>query len=185
MNKTDRRVVKTRESIRKAFLHLIQIKDFQQITVTELAEAANIDRKTFYLHYNSTADVLKEFETELEGKVSLLLHKNSSFDIHSFFQGLNIIMMEDIGVYRRISETNSYSFLKTACKDILKATIKESFYKESGMTSEKFNVYAEYISSGIIGIYTGWLTSNSGISLEELTDTAKDAVLRGWSQIVK
>jgi AcrR family transcriptional regulator len=185
MNITDRRVVKTRESIRKAFLQLIQIKDFQQITVTELAEAANIDRKTFYLHYNSTADLLKEFETELEGKVKLLLLKNASFDIHSFFQGLNTIMMEDIGLYRHISETTSYSFLKTACKDILKATIKESFFKESGMTVEKFNVYAEYISSGIIGIYTAWLTSESGISLEELTDTAKDAVLQGWSKIVK
>lgn len=185
MNKTDRRVVKTKESIREAFLQLIQSKEFQKITITELADAANIDRKTFYLHYNSTLDILKEFETELAGKVMVLLKTHKNFDMNFFFQGLNKIMMEDIGLYRRISETTSYAFLLTECKDILKNTIKESFYDNSGMTVQKFNVFAEYISSGIIGIYTNWLSSNSGMPLEELTDTAKDAVLGAWNQIVK
>lgn len=185
MKKTDRRIVKTKEIIRKAFLQLIQSKEFQKITVTELANAANINRKTFYLHYNSTVDILKEFETELAGKVMILLKAHKEFDMNFFFQGLNKIMMEDIDLYRRISETTSYAFLQTECKDILKNTIKESFYDKTGMTVKKFNVYSEYIASGIIGIYTNWLRSNSEMSLEELTDTAKDAVLGGWSQIIK
>ena len=184
MNKIDRRIVKTKEGIRKAFLQLIQSKEFHLITVTELANLANIDRKTFYLHYNSTADILKEFEAELAGKVLMLLKKNQTFDMNSFFQGLNKIMMEDIGLYRRISETTSYAFLQTECKDILKNTIKESFYTKSGMSAEKFNVYAEYIASGIVGIYTNWLSSISEMSLEELTDTAKDAIANGWSRII-
>ena len=185
MNKTDRRIVKTKESIRKAFLQLIQSKEFHKITVTELADTANIDRKTFYLHYNSISEILEEFEAELAGKVMALLKSHKNFDINFFFQGLNKIMMEDIGLYHRISETTSYSFLQTKCKDILKNTIKESFYGKTGMTAQKFNVYAEYIASGIIGIYTDWLRSNSGMPLEELTDTAKAAVLGGWNQIIK
>lgn len=185
MSKIDRRIVKTKDSIRKAFLRLIQSKEFPKITITELADAANIDRKTFYLHYSSTADILKEFETELAGKVMLLLKGHKNFDMNFFFKGLNQIMIEDIGLYRRISETTSYAFLQTECKDILKKTIKESFYNKAGMTVQKFNVYAEYIASGIIGIYTDWLRSGSGMSLEELTDTAKDAVLGGWGQILK
>lgn len=184
MNKMDRRVMKTKESLRKAFLQLIQNKEFQLITVTELANLANIDRKTFYLHYSSTADILKEFETELAGKVLLLLKKNQEFDINSFFQGLNAIMLEDINLYRRISKTASYAFLQTECKDILKVTLREAFYAKSGMSAEQFNVHAEYIASGIIGIYTDWLNSGSELSLEELAETAKEAVLNGWRNIV-
>ena len=185
MDKTDRRIVKTKENIRKAFLQLIQSKEFHKITVTELANIANIDRKTFYLHYNSIGDILKEFEAELASKAMILLKAHKNFDMTFFLQGLNKIMMEDIGLYHRISETTSYSFLQTECKDILKNTIKESFYDKTDMTARKFNVYAEYIASGIIGIYTDWLRSNSRTSLEELTDTAKDAVLGVWSQIIK
>lgn len=185
MDKIDRRIIKTKESIHKAFLRLLQSKEFHMITITELAEEANIDRKTFYLHYNSIADILKEFETGLAGKVLTLLKKDQTFDLNSFFQGLNAIMMEDIGLYRRISESTSYAFLKTECKDILKNTIKESFYENSGMSPKVFNVYAEYIASGIIGIYTNWLSTNSGMSLNELNDIAIDTVSNGWSRIVK
>lgn len=181
MSKTDRRIVKTKESIRKAFLQLIQSKDFHKITITELANAANIDRKTFYLHYNSIGDILKEFEAELADKVMILLREQKNFDLNFFFQGLNKIMLEDISLYRHISETSSYSFLKTECKEILKNTIKESFFDKTNMEISKFNVHAEYIASGIIGIYTNWLSSDSGMSLEELTDTAKNAVLKGGS----
>lgn len=185
MKKIDRRIVKTKDSIRKSFLQLLQTKEFHLITVTELANLANIDRKTFYLHYNSIADILKEFESELADKVLLLLQKSTKFNIDFFFQGLNKIMMEDIGLYRKISETTSYAFLQTECKDILKNTLSESFYSKTDMTLQKFNVYTEYIASGIIGVYTNWLCSGSKISLEELTDTAKDAVANGWNKIIK
>lgn len=185
MDKTDRRIVKTKAAIHKAFLELLQRKEFQLISVTELAALADIDRKTFYLHYNSTADILKEFELQLADKVTQLLKEEVSFDIDSFFQGLNRIMMEDIGLFRRISDTTAYAFLLTECKDILKNTLIESFYRKNDMSLQKFNVHAEYISSGIIGIYTNWLRTGSLLSLEELTDTAKDAVSNCWTHIVK
>lgn len=185
MKKPDRRVLKTKQAIHKAFLQLLQNKEFQSITITELADLANIDRKTFYLHYNSIGEILKDFEMELANKVVTLMKKTDSFDIHAFFEGLNHIMLEDIGLYRRISETTSYAFLRSECKDILKDSLQESFLADSNLPAAKFNVYAEYVASGIIGIYTNWLLSDSSISLEELTDTAKDAVANGWNRLTQ
>lgn len=52
-NKTDLRVARTRESIRKAFDELILEKDADRITVKELTERAGIHRKTFYLHFDT------------------------------------------------------------------------------------------------------------------------------------
>ncbi|AIQ51324.1 TetR/AcrR family transcriptional regulator [Paenibacillus sp. FSL R7-0331] len=184
MKKVDRRVIRTKNSIRTAFLELIQSRDFELITVTDLAITADIDRKTFYLHYNSLIDVLQEFQNQLAEKVSSLLKNNQDFNIDSFFQGLNTIMMEDIGLYRHISKSTSYAFLKSECKDILKNTLKNSFYDQTVMSPQMFNVYSEYIASGIIGIYTDWLSSSSKMPLEELTETAKDVLLSGWEKIV-
>ena len=185
MKKIDRRIQKTKEGIRNAFIQLIQSKDYSSITITELANLANIDRKTFYLHYTSIDDVLKEFGAEATDRVRVLLKNTQPFEIKKFFQGLNQIMLDDINLYRHISTETSYAFFLTQCKDILKNSLIESFYNKSGLSKERFDVYAAYISSGIIGIYTNWLSSNSTMSLEELTKVAIDAVENGWIQIVK
>lgn len=185
MVKTDRRIIKTKTSIRKAFCQLIIKKEFKSITITDIAELADINRKTFYLHYSSIEDILMEFEEELSGKVLALIKDKEALDIGSFFQGLNNIMMEDIELYRRLSKTTTYSFLLIQCKNILKNSITESFYKESDMSSEVFNVYAEYISSGIISVYTDWLNSNSKLTIEELTEIAKNVVSHSFDKIAK
>ena len=55
--KIDRRVLKTRQAIEEALASLILKTDYDKITVSALAKEANINRKTFYLHYDSVDDV--------------------------------------------------------------------------------------------------------------------------------
>ncbi|MBQ7228809.1 MAG: TetR family transcriptional regulator, partial [Clostridia bacterium] len=58
----DRRVARTKKNIYRAFFRLVQTKAIDDITVSELARAADIDRKTFYLHYQTVRDVFVEFK---------------------------------------------------------------------------------------------------------------------------
>jgi AcrR family transcriptional regulator len=44
----------------EALLSLLEKKDFEYITVKEICEVAGVNRSTFYLHYENTADLLKE-----------------------------------------------------------------------------------------------------------------------------
>ena len=57
---TDRRVLRTKKNIRQAFLHLLSEKSLSQITVKELSNLADINRKTFYMYYSNIEDILKE-----------------------------------------------------------------------------------------------------------------------------
>ncbi len=50
-NKTDPRVVKTRNSLRKALVYLMRREKLEDISVQKITETANITRGTFYLHY--------------------------------------------------------------------------------------------------------------------------------------
>lgn len=54
-NKDDRRVKRTKKSIREAFLSLLEQKDYDQITVTDIIEKADYNRATFYRHYHDKA----------------------------------------------------------------------------------------------------------------------------------
>ncbi|MBQ2217359.1 MAG: TetR/AcrR family transcriptional regulator, partial [Firmicutes bacterium] len=62
--KEDRRVVRTKKAIRSAFAELLSEKDYNDITVTDIAERADINRKTFYNYYRNTEDLVKEIECE-------------------------------------------------------------------------------------------------------------------------
>ena len=49
--KLDRRVIKTKKAIRNAFAKLISEKDINKITIKDIADTADINRKTFYNYY--------------------------------------------------------------------------------------------------------------------------------------
>jgi AcrR family transcriptional regulator len=57
-NKVDRRVLKTQEALKKAVLELMAEKSFDDITIQEIADRANINRGTLYLHYQDKYDLL-------------------------------------------------------------------------------------------------------------------------------
>lgn len=57
----------TKDLIRKEFIKLLNKKRLHNITVTELAKACNIERKTFYYHYDNLTELVKEiFDEELD-----------------------------------------------------------------------------------------------------------------------
>ena len=53
MHKTDRRTQRTREQLQKALIELIGEREYDDITIQDIVDRANIGRTTFYLHYNS------------------------------------------------------------------------------------------------------------------------------------
>lgn len=57
---TDLRVKRTLKSIRNAFFTLVMEKNYSDISITELTELAEINRKTFYLHYASLDELVDE-----------------------------------------------------------------------------------------------------------------------------
>jgi AcrR family transcriptional regulator len=56
---TDRRVRRTRELLRRAFLSLLQEKGYDRITVQDILDRADVGRSTFYAHYRDKDDLLR------------------------------------------------------------------------------------------------------------------------------
>lgn len=60
MNKSESKYFHTAECMDEAFLKLLEKKEFPYISVKEICEKAGVNRSTFYLHYESVADLLAE-----------------------------------------------------------------------------------------------------------------------------
>ncbi len=69
-NKTDRRIQRTRQSLKVSLLELIKEKDYDAISTEEITERANVGRATFYKHYKDKEDLLlEEFREMADEKV--------------------------------------------------------------------------------------------------------------------
>ena len=64
----DKRYEKKELLIKETFKELLSNKNYEDITVQELTNKDKIDRKTFYLHYNTLDDLLKSIQNELANK---------------------------------------------------------------------------------------------------------------------
>ena len=60
MNKNERKYFNTARKMDEALITLLEKKDFAYITIKEICDTAGVNRSTFYLHYENTADLLNE-----------------------------------------------------------------------------------------------------------------------------
>lgn len=60
MNKKESKYFSTAIKMDEALILLLEKKEFEYITIKEICDKAGVNRSTFYLHYENTADLLKE-----------------------------------------------------------------------------------------------------------------------------
>ncbi len=81
MNKTkaitDRRYQRTHELIIRSAIELAERNGWEKVSVTKLAEKANINRNSFYIHFNTINDVFDEIEKEVVSKYRDFLRSSS------------------------------------------------------------------------------------------------------------
>lgn len=106
MKKEDRRIQKTKAAISAALFDLLEEKDFDQISINDIADRAKVNRGTIYFHYADKFDLLdKIIEDRLED-----LRAVCSPDSLGFYRkkNLNIISLRCIN-FLRITTGSSLS----------------------------------------------------------------------------
>lgn len=187
--KKDRRIEKTRKSIRDALISLLAQKDLSQITVKELSARADINRKTFYMYYANINDILDKIGDEIVEKLLNIIKNydftDSGFDAYTLFCSLNQIINDDFDLYRGLIFSNTYNYILLKIKNTIKETLIERYASKITVSKDLLSLYAEYVASGIISMYIEWFHTDSKVSLEELAKAVSDVTLFGFSSYRK
>ncbi|MFP5109279.1 TetR/AcrR family transcriptional regulator [Neobacillus sp. C211] len=83
MTKVDRRVLKSQEAIKKAFIELLNEKGFDKMTIQDISDLANVNRRTVYLHYLDKFDLLDKLIEEHINNLKEMFVSLSETDINT------------------------------------------------------------------------------------------------------
>ena len=172
--KHDLRYIKTEKAIRKTFHELLQEKDISRITVKELTERAEINKTTFYAHYETLPDLVNTLESENIdyiinnlGQVQLLF-TNSDFFIDNLYHNL-----KDCNIAKISQNGNrNVTFLQKLKERIEKELEEQQIHPED---YKKIAALLLFVFHGILGI------ANADIDDEITLNTIKLFVKNGIS----
>lgn len=183
----DRRQIKTKKAIYAAFFELLKEKDMSKITISELARRAEIDRKTFYLHFDSVSDIYNELGSKMVGILKETITdfgKNGLIDsAYALFMTVNEILNERLELLREIMKSNDFTAFIFNVKDELCNEIIKMYEKSEYGDSEKFKLKAEFIASGTVSMYLRWFKGETKLSMDELALLAGSMIVHGISGI--
>lgn len=180
--KEDLRTRRTKECIRKAFEEMICEMDYEQISIKELTERANINRKTFYLHYNTLDDLLREVQNEM---AHMFIERTKGLERPRDMDKITreyFLVHEELGkLGERITCSGSYKYIsRRITSDIMTET-----WKDNRQNPYIQNVIMTFVSQSTLEIYKQWVADGKKISLEDIIKIATDLVCNGVNGMTK
>ncbi|MBU8720709.1 MULTISPECIES: TetR family transcriptional regulator [Bacillus] len=150
----DRRVVRTREALQKAFLDVLaEKKDYAAITISDITRKSNIRRATFYDHYANKEELLRTMIQRSCAEIIDHLTIASSPNEFSLKEAEKALasLLSDLSNMPIVHFLNREWGVPHVIPDMFKAL--ESFYlhQQTDIHAEK-KLYAHYVSAMIIGL---------------------------------
>lgn len=179
----DRRVIRTKKAIRNAFAQLLSVKELDDITVKDIAELADINRKTFYSYYSGVHMILEETENEIvedfEAAIRDLPPEKLVREPYLLFSRLSAIINADMDFYEPLMKVNRSSSLIAKVSEMLKQKVRESYAAFSRVGEETFNIMVDFTFSGLFSVYQSWFNSERRQSIEEISRTLSTLCFEG------
>lgn len=174
----DRRQQKTRKAVFQAFITLLGEKSYNNITVQEIIDRADIGRSTFYAHFETKDDLLKELCEELFGHIidSAMdcththgLYSDGNAPESVFCHLLQHLQENDSNILGLLSCESSEIFLRYF-KDSLNELIRVQLLSREGRSNPALpdDFLINHISGSFVEMVQWWLKGKRKQPPEEL-----------------
>ena len=174
----DRRQQKTRTAIFSAFTSLLAEKSYSKITVQEIIDAANVGRTTFYAHFETKDDLLKELCEELFGHIigSAMdcththgLYSDGSAPESVFCHLLQHLQENDKNIIALLSCESSEMFLRFF-KDSLNELVRSQFINQNRKANTDIpeDFLINHISGSFVEMVLWWIKGHRKQMPEDL-----------------
>ena len=163
----DRRQRKTREAIFTALIDLLSKKDFSQITVGQIIDKADVGRTTFYAHFETKEDLLKQLCEDLFCHIADAAQGNQKAHRHLFhceapdsvfLHLLQHLLNNDNRILQLLACPNNDLFLQYF-KENLRGIVESQLPLFEGRKSEKLphSLWVDHIAAAFVETVRWWI----------------------------
>lgn len=187
--KPDRRIAKTKRAIHNALATLMTEKAYNEISVKDIADLADINRKTFYNYYRGVYQVVEEIENEIIIKLDMLIDET---DFRAYIENpfnilknMNSVLNEDIEFYGHLFSLKDGYPLVQKVADHFKRRLKENFIRQFPEVNDgTANIMLDYSVTGMFAVYHQWFNSDQKQSLDEVSQVISLMAANGINCII-
>lgn len=171
--KTDRRILRTKQSIKNSFLELFSEKNFEQITINEIAERANVNRGTVYLHYSDKYDLLDKCIEDHINEIITLCKKreisspglgNESKPVFDYFR-------DHYPFFSAMFANERVFLFRDRLLNFLSANMMAKMNSANPIANE---MQAQFMASAFIGIVEWWIRKQMPQSTQFMADQVRN-----------
>jgi probable transcriptional regulator len=179
MNKKENQHIRlTKRIFRNSLISLLQKKSIYQISVTELCNASELNRSTFYKYYSNVRDILTEIEEETLKQGQKCMQEIEVSGINFAIQPLYRLLCyvkENKELYQLLlnngADDNFLSVMMQDTIDFLKHKSQNILPDNNNFSDYIF----QYIMSGCIHVIQSWISSSMNESPEEIAQLIYNA----------
>ena len=168
INHNDLRVIKTRRGLRESFIRLLQEKDYDAISITDIATEAEMARVTFYRHYENKEELLVECLSKTYQQLSKRFKHLPKISAEAVQQGyipmlgLYEHIREEETLYRIIFSNRGTQVVVEKLRKFLADRVKEQLMER--FPEDQFLAHVEIIAyhfaSAQLGMAAWWLEND-------------------------
>ena len=149
------------EKLEKVFINLLQRKDLNQINVSDICKRANINRTTFYAHYEGIYELADSIRAKLEENMIDLYKEEISLG----FNSNNYLVLS-----RHIKENQLFykTYFKLGYDEKIKLIHYDHELARKHFNNRFINYHMEFFKSGLTRIIKMWLENGCEETPEEM-----------------
>ena len=188
--KEDRRVKRTKSAIKHSLLNLLSQKSIDKVTIKELSDMANCDRKTIYNYYDSVYEILDDIELELVAKVEESIEQIDAYK-HiedkqpiEMFEELAKIIIANSDLMTYMVRLGKKSRLNDKIITLIKGKIV-NLLKANLLGELDYEELATFITAGYISVFEEWLLNNKSEDLVQITKRLGVVMISGLKNYSK
>ena len=167
MPSNDRRMLRTREALRNALIALLPVKSWDEISVQDICDNANVGRSTFYMHFQNKEELLSAGLNELGEAVQhgALKRQHDATAPFGFLEGLIAHVFEQRRIFSAVIGRRSGHIVQTRFRELMLRLVSEDLEKIVPAGWER-DATAHYVAGAIFEMLS-W-------AVDENTRTAKE-----------
>ena len=163
--------IRSKTMIKEAMLELMVEKPFDKITITDIVKKADINRGTFYAHYDNTAEVLKSISASVMDEIAAVFKAKNNSDAlwnpRGYLKQISDFFLTNPTYFARLVATDTISeVLNDARHNAIKKILNDLGMDLPESSKAQLSIILDYSISGICTLYTDILLEKIPVSLE-------------------